>query len=282
MNKIAIFADSCSSLTLEEAKELGVTIIPTIFTMDGVDYNPLDKNILSYDEFYKKLENKVFCKTASVNPNTFITYFEKALLEKKDIIYISLSSGLSSSYNNAFLAKNLLEEDYDNNIELIDSLTGSIGIQIIIKKACELRNQGHSAQEIKEQLDQNKLNIKSLFTIGSLDHLKRGGRISTVTALIGKLIKMFPIISTNSEGKLVSDSIFRGKIKALQKMIEEVIANIKENVELYIGYTNNKEECEYVKDSLSQKVKNIITRRIDYTMGSHCGPGTLAVFFISK
>lgn len=282
MSKIMIFVDSCSSVTKVNADKMGIRIIPTLFSMEGKDYNPLNDDVISYQEFYNKLEDKMFCKTSCVNPNVFINHFEEALKEGYDVIYISLSSGLSASFNNANIAKDILSDDYNNAIELIDSRTGSVGIQVILEKAIKMRNEGKTAKEIREALEDNKINVCSLFTIGSLDHLRRGGRLSTVTAIVGTVLKINPIICANKEGKLTTYRKHRGRRKALNALLEEVDSNIVEGETVYIGYTNNIEEAEFIENYFLEKGIQVHKDYIDHTMGSHCGPKTLAVFFISK
>ncbi len=281
MNNIIIFVDSCSSLTKENAEKMQVRIIPTLFSMDGKDYNPIADNVISYEEFYEKLENKTFCKTSCINPNTFVSYFEEALKEGNDVIYISLSSGLSSSFNNANVAKGILEDEYNQTIELIDSRTGSVGIQVILEKAVQMRDAGASAKEIREALADNKINVLSLFTIGSLDHLRRGGRLSTVTAIVGTVLKISPLIMANKEGKLVGHSKHRGRRKSLNALLEEIDESLVSGEKVYIGYTDNKEEAEFIEEYCTSKGIKVHSDYIDYTMGSHCGPRTLAVFFVS-
>ena len=281
MNKILLFVDSCSSVTKEEAQKLGVKIIPTLFNMDGKDYNPLAEDIISYEEYYERLENKEFSKTSCINPSVIIDYFKPYLEEGFDIIYITLSSGLSSSYNNALLAKDILSDDYDNNIEIIDSRTGSVGIQISMFKALEMIKEGKSANEIKNALDGNKLNVNSLFIVGSLDHLRRGGRLSTISAIIGSLLHICPIISANLDGKLEAHSKHRGRKKALKAIIDIVKKHILPNEKVYIAYTNNPTEKEFLEEEFKSNGLNTHTGIIDYTMGAHCGPRTLAVFFVS-
>ena len=282
MNNITIFVDSCSSVTVEQAKRIGVQIIPTIFTMDGIDYNPIKDNIISYDKYYEKLENKEFCKTSSINPSTIIDFFKPYLKEGNDIIYITLSSGLSASYSNALLAKDILNDEFDNNIEIIDSRTGSVGIQICMNKVIELANAGKSVTEIKEIVDANKLNVESLFIVGSLDHLRRGGRLSTVSAILGTILHICPIICANELGKLEAHSKHRGRKKALKHIVELAKENILENEKVYIGYTNNLEEKEYLESAFKEVGLEVETGIIDYTMGAHCGPRTLAVFYRKK
>lgn len=282
MNKTIIFVDSCSSLTKKRADELNVRIIPTLFNMEGKDYNPLNDDVISYDDFYNKLENKMFCKTSCINPNVFVNYFEEELKDGNDVIYISLSSGLSSSFNNANLAKQMLADDYGNSIELIDSRTGSVGIQVILDKAIKMRDEGKTAKEIREALENNKINVCSLFTIGSLDHLRRGGRLSTVTAIVGTVLKINPIICANKEGKLTTHSKHRGRKKALNALIEEIEINLVPGETVYIGYTNNIEEAECIEKYFLEKGIFVHKDYIDHTMSSHCGPRTIAVFFISN
>lgn len=281
-NNIVVFVDSCSSVPKDVAKELGVQIIPTIFTMDGKDYNPLDDDIISYEEYYQKLENKEFCKTSSINPSNIIDAFKPFLKDGKDIIYITLSSGLSASYSNALLAKDILSDEFDNNIEIIDSRTGSIGIQIAMYKAIEFASLGKSVTEIKELIDNNRLKVKSLFIAGSLDHLRRGGRLSTVSAVIGTLLHICPLIEANELGKLEAHSKHRGRKKALRTIIDIVKENILPNEKVYVAYTNNPEEKDFLVSAFNELGLESKLGIIDYTMGAHCGPRTIAVFFPSK
>lgn len=282
MNNIVIYVDSCSSLTKERAKEMNVRIIPTLFNMEGKDYNPLSDDVINYQDFYNNLEEKMFCKTSCINPNTFVNYFEDALKQGNDVVYISLSSGLSASFNNANLAKDILSEEYKNCIELIDSRTGSGGIQVILDKAIKMRDEGKTAKEIRVALENNKINVCSLFTIGSLDHLRRGGRLSTVTAIVGTVLKINPIICANKEGKLTTHSKHRGRKKALNALIEDIETNIVPGEKVYIGYTNNIEEAEMIEKYFVEKKFTVHKDYIDHTMGSHCGPRTIAVFFVSS
>ena len=282
MNNIKIFVDSCSSVTVDQANKLGINIIPTIFTMDDIDYNPVKDNIISYKDYYEKLENKEYCKTSSINPSTIIDFFKPYLKEGNDIIYITLSSGLSASYSNALLAKDILSDEFDNKVEIIDSRTGSVGIQIALNKALELVKEGKNVSEIKDIIDANKLNVESLFIVGSLDHLRRGGRLSTISAVLGTILHICPIICANELGKLEAHSKHRGRKKALKHIIELVKENIIEGEKVYVAYTNNEDERDFLVSNFNELGLEVDCGIIDYTMGAHCGPRTIAIFYRRK
>lgn len=282
MNNIKIFVDSCSSVTVDQANKLGINIIPTIFTMDDIDYNPVEDNIISYKDYYEKLENKEYCKTSSINPSTIIDFFKPYLKEGNDIIYITLSSGLSASYSNALLAKDILSDEFDNKVEIIDSRTGSVGIQIALNKALELVKEGKNVSEIKDIIDANKLNVESLFIVGSLDHLRRGGRLSTISAVLGTILHICPIICANELGKLEAHSKHRGRKKALKHIIELVKENIIEGEKVYVAYTNNEDERDFLVSNFNELGLEVEYGIIDYTMGAHCGPRTIAIFYRRK
>lgn len=283
MSNVTIFCDSCSSITKELASKLNVEIIPTEFQIGDIVYNPLSDDVIDYNEYYERLENKEMAKTSCINPNVLIEYFKPFLEKGNEIIYITLSSGLSASYNNAILAKNILADEFNNDIQIIDSMTGSLGIHFDINEAVRLRDLGLSAKEILDAIDKNKLNITSLFTIGSLDHLRRGGRLSKISAVVGTLLHINPIITTDELGKLVEFSKFRGRKKATNSLIDLAINNAKEGSTIYIAYTNCEEEALKMKEQIENNSNfKCFCGFIDYTMGAHCGPKTIAVFYQNK
>lgn len=284
MKDKVIFCDSCSSITKEMAKQLDVTIIPTLFTMEGFEYNPLEDTIIPNEEFYKKLENKIYCKTSCINPDTFISYFEEALKEGKDVLYVALSSGLSASYNNAVLAQQILASSYENTVEIIDTKNGSLGVLLTLNKTIDMINEGKSVTEVKNALNNNAINACAYFTIGSLDHLRRGGRLSTLSAVLGTILHINPIIKASPEGKLVEGGKFRGRKKAIQAMLDTAIETASPTSIIYIGHTNATEEAQAMKEYLLEhsQHRDVRLAYIDHTMSAHCGPKTLAIFYEKK
>lgn len=285
MANITIFTDSCSSLTDDIIQKYDIRIIPILYTMDEVEYNPLDKKI-TIEDFYNTLENSgTVAKTACINPATYIEYFEKELEKGNQVLHISMSSGLSSTYNNSLTARNELNEKYPNQIEVIDSLKGGMGMAFDIEKACTLRAEGKNVQEIKECIDKNKENVECMFTIGSIDYLRRSGRIKPTTALLGKVMKINPLIDADNEGKLSIKALCMGRKKALLTLIEKVKNSLHETIrKIYLCYTNNMAEAEFVFGKLKENIPNSDIRLspIDCSLGCHCGPKTLAVFFKKK
>lgn len=283
MNKIKLIVDSCSSIPIEIAKEKNIDVLPTIFSINDELINPLETE-LTVDEYFDKLTKKVDMKTSGIAPNVYYDSFIKYVEEGYDVLYISLSSGFSGSYNNSLLAKNMVLDEYpDALIECIDSLNGSIGIYFTIIEALKLIEEGLSVTEIKNKLDKNGLNIEAIFTIGSMYHLYKGGRLRLAAAAAGTLLRIKPLVVANKEGKLKSAAVHIGKKRALAAMADRVVENIF-NDEVFIGYTNNLEEANYFEDLLISRNPNLkITKYlIDYTMMIHCGPETVAVFYKKK
>ena len=283
---IKIIVDSCSSMSLSEAKEKNIEVIPMTFEMNEKIINPLN-NEIEPQEFYDKLkDHSTVVKTSCIAPQVFYEAFEKYVKENNEVIFISLSKGLTAGFNNAIMAKEMILEEYPNaKIEIINSLSGSIGIKIVIEKAIELIKNNLTIDEIKIELDKLANKVYSAFTIGSLYHLYRGGRLRLASLLTGNLLRIKPIITTNSEGKLEKKETHLGSNKAISGMVNLVVENIDNNCkDIYVGYTNNLEDAKKFVSKIKEKLPeaNIILEIIDETMGCHCGPNTIAVFFIKK
>ena len=282
MSKIKIVVDSCSSITKEMAEKLNVFVIPMNFSVNNRDYLTTDEDLISHEEFYELLEDKHFSKTSCVNPNDFIDAVRPFLEDGYDIAYISLSSGLSASHNNALLAKQILSDEYDNQIEVFDTLTGSVGIYHMIHAVYDRIQEGKDLTTIHNELNKNQLKIVSLFTIGSLDHLRRGGRLSTFSAVVGKVLHISPIITANELGKLESKEKHRGRKKAIKAMLNEALENAIPGSLITIGYTNCLDEAISIEEELVSNGFVVEKAYIDHTMGSHCGPRTIALFYQHK
>ena len=282
MNKIKVIVDSCSSFINEDKNKYDIDILPLYLIMDKKEYDPLNMNI-SIDEYYNDIENHDI-GSSCCNVFTFLELFNSYLDKNIDVIFISLSSGLTSSYQNAINAVEQLSDDKKHRIAVIDSLTGGAGIHFATFEALRLIKEGKSVLEIKDAIDKNKLNVVSLFTIGSLNHLYKGGRLSKAGVVIGNIIKMKPIVTTNELGQLKVFEIHLGKRKAIKAMAELANKDANKNYPLRISYTNNEDEAMFLKDKLLELDNNINIElsRIDYTLGAHCGPLTIAIFYIKK
>ena len=221
--------------------------------------------------------NKVYDKTE------FIKYIKNG----DSIIYISLSSSLSGTFNSANIAKNNLKDEYPNaNIYLVDSLSVSVGQGLLVAKACEMRDSGIGAEEIVNWLEENKRKVIHSILIDDLNHLKRGGRISGATAAIGGLLNIKPTLFLDDEGKLIQGEKIKGKKKALRFLVNEVREKAvdTENEILYICHGDCLEEAETLRDMILEEVKfkNVIINYVGNVVGAHAGPGVLAAVFLGS
>ncbi len=286
MNKVKIIADSCSSLTPSELKLLDVDYVQMSIVVNGEAYNAFDNEFDNPQEFYKMLEKTEKCSTSCVNTQTYLEKFSEYVNNGYDVVYIGLSGGMSSSLNNAKLVASELNKQNGEHIWVVDSLSGSYGIAMLINKAVELRNNQKSAKQIFEELEKIKYKKLPIFVPGDLQFLMRSGRINRFIASIGSLLKISPILSADEQGvlKMVEKCLgYKKAIKSLQNMILSK-ADLDTAETIYIGHTGKeaeaKEFAEFLKDVT--KNKEIKIGYIDYTMGCSCGPNTLAIFVSLK
>ncbi len=285
-NKIKIITDTCSSLTKEELDNMGVDYVETNFMIDGTLNNGFDEFKDSNEEFYNNLKNIKSVSTGCVNVQSYTDVFSKYVNDGYDIVFIGLSGGLSSSFSNACLSAEELNNQYGKHIYTANSLTGSFGIAKMINEALSMVKQDCSAEEIYNKLNNNGLKTLSIFIPGSLTFLTKSGRISKLVAGVGSLLHIVPIISTDENGKLKMIAKSLGRKKAITTLNNILLtrADLENEETIYIGHTNQLQEAEELKEFILANTKNkkVKIGYIDRTMGCHCGPGTLAVFATTK
>ncbi len=226
-------------------------------------------------------------KTSQPSPNEFYNIFSKIARDKKDILYIGVSSGFSGTHNSADLAKKmLLEEIPEARIEIVDVLTASLGQGMMVKKAKEMQDKGATIEEVVDYLENIKWNLNTFIMVDDLIHLKRGGRISSAVAFFGSMLSLKPLISINNEGKVEVIHKARGRkagLKDLTKYIVDKLEDIEDNI-LAIGHCNALEDAKKLKDLILEKrsFKEISIGNIGPVIGAYGGPGALAVFFVGK
>ena len=286
MNKVKIIADSCSSLTPSELKMLDVDFVQMSFVVNGEAYNAFDNDFDNPQEFYKMLEKTEKCSTSCVNTQTYLEKFSEYVNNGYDVVYIGLSGGMSSSINNAKLVAAELNKQNGEHVWVVDSLTGSFGIAMLINKAVGLRNNQKSAKQIFEELEEIKYKKLPIFVPGDLQFLMRSGRINRFVASIGSLLKISPILSADEQGvlKMVEKCLgYKKAIRSMQNMILSK-ADLDTAETIYIGHTGKEAEAKEFAEFLKGVTKNkeIKIGYIDYTMGCSCGPNTLAIFVSLK
>lgn len=284
---IKIITDSSCDLPREYVDDNNIEVISLVLNLNGqIIKDDLGKT-LSYKDFYQKMRDGATPTTSQVNAHEFEEAFIKHIKNGDSIIYISISASLSGTFNSANIAKNNLLEEYpEAKIELVDSLSASVGQGLLVLKACEMRDNGASIEEIVEWIEENKRKVIHTILIDDLNHLKRGGRISGATATIGGLLNIKPSAYLDDEGKLAQGEKIKGKKKALRFLANEVKERAidSENEVLYICHGDCQEEAESLRDIIEQEVKfkNVIINYIGNVIGAHTGPGALAVIFLGK
>lgn len=288
MPSYRILTDSTTDLTPEMIRELNVEIIPLCYIMEGKTYRDIPGgSAMGEKEFYSKLRNGIMSTTTQVNSEEFMDYFQPYLERGEDVLYIAFSSGLSGTCQSAFIAKKQLEEKYPGRrIEVFDSLCASMGEGLFVYLAAMKSKAGASIDEVLQWMKENVLRLCHWFTVDDLNHLKRGGRVSTATALVGTMLGIKPVLHVDNEGHLIPVSKVRGRKQSLDALVKkmEETAVVPEEQTVFISHGDCLEDARYVESQLKSKlgVKKVFLNYIGPVIGAHSGPGTVALFFLGK
>jgi DegV family protein with EDD domain len=289
MSDYVLSCGSTADLSLEYFQKRNIPFVCFHFTMDGKEYPDDLGQAMPLDEFYKRIAAGALPTTSQVNVAEFIEFFEPFLAEGKDILHITLSSGLSGTYTSAVMAREQLLQKYPNRkILLVDSLGASSGYGLLIDMAADLRDSGGTLEDVYAKVEENKLNVHHWFFSTDLSHYKRGGRISATSAAVGSLLNICPLMNVNHEGKLIP----REKIRGKKHVISEIVQRMEEHAQDGANYSGKcfisrsacDEDARAVADLVEQKFPQlngkVIINSIGTVIGSHTGPGTVALFFL--
>ncbi len=288
MAEYKITVDSTCDLPLSYLQENDIHFFSLKFIMDDVEYPDDMLQSMSANEFYRKLSEGSTSTTSQVNVTDYTQVWEPMLKQGLDILQISFSSGLSGSYNSAAIAVKELSEKYpERKLLLVDSLGASLGYGLLVDYAAELKKAGKTIDEVYAWAEENKLNIAHQFTVDSLSHLRRGGRLSSTAAVLGTLLKIKPTLIVDAQGHVKAGDKVKGRKKALialvNKMQEEGV-NL-EGQKIYICHANCHDDAQLLADKIKQrfpKIGEIIIWYVGPVIGSHSGPGTVALFYLGK
>lgn len=276
-------ADSTSDLPVEIYEKNNIKLIELIYQLDGKEY--ADISGMPYQEFYKKLREGATAKTSQVTPDTFESIFTDIVKEGKGVLYVAFSSGLSGTYNSARIAAETVKEKYpDANIRIVDSLSASLGEGLLVYKAIEVMNQGKSLDEVADWIEEHKLHLCHMFTVDDLMFLHRGGRVSKTSAIAGSILGIKPGLHVDNEGHLIPLAKIRGRKQSINWLVENMekrIGNWKNDV-FAICHGDCIEDAKYLQSLVKEKfgIEKCIIRNTGTVIGSHSGPGTLALFFL--
>lgn len=285
MNDFIIMTDSCCDLPAQIADTLELSVLPLSFTINGKEhFNYLDNRDISSEYFYRLLREGTQCTTSAANATAFLSAMEPILEQGKDILCICFSSALSTTCASAQMAAKELALKYPNNkIYVVDSLSASLGQGMLAYYAVQQKQNGKTIEQVYQWIEQNKLHLCHWFTVDDLNHLKRGGRISPAVAFVGSLLGVKPILHVDDTGHLVNVGKIKGRRASLSQLVEkleETEVHIAEQT-IFISHGGCQEDAELLAKMIRKQlpVKDIIISPIGPVIGSHSGPGTLAVFF---
>lgn len=285
MKDYVITVNSTVDLPKEWLVQRGVPVIPLSYTIDGETYRDMEG--LTSKEFFEKLREGKMSVTSQVNPEEAKEALEPLLKEGKDVLHLGFSSGLSGTCNSMIIAAGELAEEYgDAKVIAIDTLCACMGEGLLLHKALQLKEQGKTIDEVAQWVEENKLHICHYVTVDDLNHLHRGGRVSKATAVVGTMVKIKPIIHVDNNGTLQVIAKERGRKKSLNTIVDMAAENAKgwDNDMVMITHGDCLDEAEYVGNLVREKLgaKEVLIHNIGTVIGSHTGPGVVAVFCMGE
>ena len=284
MPDFAILTDSASNLTAKQLRDNNITAIPFPYFLKGKECGCDTLETFDDMAFYAALKNGEKVTTSQINPQKYIDYMRPILESGKDILFIGLSSGISGAFSSAVIAKEQLNDEVpERRIELVDSLGASLGEGLIALKAAEYRAEGKTIDETAEEIRIHIEKMYQVFTVDDLMFLKRTGRLSNLSAAVGTVLGIKPILKGNEEGKIVAFGKVRGRAKVISALAEKYNALVKDPKTQTVGisYADCREDAKVLADLINKTnpPKELLIVKHEPATGSHLGPGALALYF---
>ena len=280
---------STADLSKEHFENRDIHYICFHYKLDGVDHPDDLGQTIPFEEFYKKMDEGADTVTSQVNVSEYVEYFSQFLEEGKDILHVSLSTGISGTYNSAMNAALIARERYpERKIYIVDSLGASSGYGLLMDKLADLRDSGMSIEEVRDWTEEHKLNLHHWFFSTDLSSYLRGGRISAASAIIGTALKICPLMTVDCDGKLSPREKIRTKKRAISEMAKTMMAHVQDGTnysgKCIMSHSACREDAEAVAALVEQQIPQlkgkIEINDIGALIGSHTGPGTVALFFM--
>lgn len=279
-----VITDTAANLDTRLSEERGIKIIPFYYFIDGKEYSCIDSSQFNCSEYYNKIRSGMTVTTSQVNPQMYYEFMEPILESGEDIIFVGMSSGISGSHASAGIARQqLLEKFPQRRIRLVDSLGASLGVGLHALRAADYRDSGMDTDQAADKLEEHVRRTYQVFIVDDLMHLRRTGRLSNISAIVGTVLGIKPLLKGNENGKIVAFEKIRGRKNAIVAMADKFAAYIRNPDDQRIGISH----CDCIEDakeliSLLRKrgAKNDIML-VDHepVTGSHIGPGSLALYF---
>ena len=288
MSDFVILTDSSADLGVDMLRQLDVQVLPLSFSMGTQIYhNYPDNREIDPHAFYQLLRQGQVATTSAINMAQYTDALEPLLQEGKDVLVLAFSSGLSTTYNSSRLAVEELQEKYpERKIYTVDTLCASLGQGLLVYLAAKERDAGKSIEQVRDWVEENKLHICHQFTVDDLHFLKRGGRISATTAVVGSMLQIKPVLHVDNEGHLINIAKARGRQASLKALVDkmEKTAIDPANQVVFISHGDCPEDAQTVEKMVKERfgVKEVYINYVGPVIGAHSGPGTLALFYVGS
>ena len=286
MSEYVLITDSSADLSQEMVEELGVKVLPLSFTIQGKTYrNYPDNREMDLPLFYDMLRAGELATTSAVNVAEYTQAVEPILQEGKDVLILAFSSGLSSTYQASVLAAGELREKYpDRKIYTVDTLCASLGQGLLVYLAAQEQRKGKSIEEVRDWAEETKLHLCHQFTVDDLHFLKRGGRISATTAVVGSMLQIKPVLHVDNEGHLINIGKARGRQASLKALVDKMEKTVTEEGRktVFISHGDCRKDAVAVADMVRERfgTQDVRINYVGPVIGAHSGPGTLALFYL--
>ncbi len=288
MSEYIIVTDSSADLSQAMVDELEVTVLPLSYTIRGTTFqNWPDQRDMTIKEFYQLLRQGEMATTSAVNVQQYVDALTPVLESGKDVLILSFTSGLSATYQSSKLAADELREKFpERKIYVVDTLCAAFGQGLLVWYAANKRKAGESMEAVRDWCEDNKMKVCHWVTVNDLMHLKRGGRISATTAVVGTMLQIKPIIHVDDAGKLDTVDKARGRKGALDylvKKVGETGIDVPEQT-VFVSHSDSEEDARYVGERVKELYgcKDVIYGDIGPVIGAHTGPGCVVVFFLGQ
>ena len=291
MSEFVLSCCSTADISKEHFEKRNINYICFHYKLNGIDYSDDLGQTIPFEEFYKRMDSGEDTQTSQINVTEYLEYFETFLSEGKDILHLTLSSGITGSYNSAINAAKIAKERYpERKIYVVDSLAASSGYGLLMDKLADLCDGGMDIDELKNWAEENKLYLHHWFFSSDLKFFIKGGRVSKTAGTVGTILGICPLLNVNFDGHLIA----RAKIRTKKKVIQEIVKRMEENAEGGLSYSGKcyisqsactddaKEVARLIEERFPNLDGKVLINYIGTTIGSHTGPGTVALFFWGK
>ncbi len=287
MSKYVLCACSTVDIDPKFLKDNNIGIVNFQYIIDGKPYKDDFGQSIPFKDFYDMIRKGAKPTSSQPSPDAYLETWEKYLSDGYDILHVTLSSGISGAYNSALIASDLAREKYpDRKVKVVDSLCASGGYGLFVKNLLERKNEGVSLEELEKYALDTRQKIHHIFFMSDLSSLIRGGRISALAGAVGGILNIFPVLVCNKEGRLEIIDKVRGEGKAIKAVIKYITDNVSNGFDFDLDFSLSHSDCMGIAqnviaelEKLFPKSKLVEVSSIGSTIGTHTGPGTVAVFF---